>query len=123
MEASKHKILIVEDALTEQVALKRVFGKAGFDVSVTAKGEEAVQIAASEHPQVAVIDTLLPDIDGFETCRRIRSAQGDGTKIIINTGNVDAVDAMKAREAGADDYVVKTSSMQELLSAVKKLLG
>ncbi len=81
-------------------------------------------MAASENPDLVITDTNMPGIDGFETCRQIRDAGSkDNPKIIVTTGAIDAVDAVEARKAGADDYCVKTSDAAQLIVAVKNLIG
>ena len=72
-------------------------------------------------PQLVLLDLILPGIDGFEVCRQIREKLKEGTKIIVMTGSIDAVDAVKARKFGADDYCVKTSDASTFIEAVKKL--
>lgn len=119
------KILIVEDNEQDLKIIKRVLSRAGFKEIVTAEtGEEGVEKARLEKPGLVVLDTVLPGIDGFAACREIRKTQKPKTmKIIVTTGAVDAVDADKARSAGADDYVVKTSDFSYLLKAIKGLYG
>ncbi|MCK5579817.1 MAG: response regulator [Candidatus Omnitrophica bacterium] len=115
------KILIVEDSPTVLAVLKDAFLAEGCDVVVAVNGDEAIAKAASEKPELVVLDTVLPDIDGLEVCRKIKENL-KGTKIIIMTGVVDAVDATKARDAGADDYCVKTSDYEFLLQTARKFL-
>jgi two-component system alkaline phosphatase synthesis response regulator PhoP len=95
----------------------------GFEVITAGNGKDGVERAMTGQPDLAVIDTLLPDTDGFEVCRQIRSlAPSEKIKIIVMTGSVDAIDAVKARRMGADDYVVKTMDMELLETAVKGLI-
>ena len=117
------KLLIIDDSEQDRKIMRRFLNKAGFDDIVMAEtGETGVEKAASEKPDIIILDTLLPGINGFETCRRIRQASGEGTpKIIIMTGNVDAIDAVEARKAGADDYCVKTSDYAPMVEAAKNL--
>jgi DNA-binding response OmpR family regulator len=81
-------------------------------------------MASSEKPDLVITDTMMPGIDGFETCRQIRATHDkEEMKIIVTTGAIDAVDAVKARKAGADDYCVKTSDPTQLIAAVRGLIG
>ncbi len=119
------KILIIDDTDSDRKIVKRFLNKAGYDNIVVAEtGERGVEMAASESPDLVITDTNMPGIDGFETCRQIREASGkENPKIIVTTGAIDAVDAVKARKVGADDYCVKTSDSAQIVNAVKSLVG
>ena len=114
-------VLIVDDDRTAVKVLSDILMEKGYKTIKAVSGEEAVETARKERPRVVVLDTLLPGIDGHETCRRIKAIKGLDAKVVVTTGKIDAVDATKARAAGADDYVAKTSSFELLLSAVQKL--
>ena len=119
------KILIIDDTDSDRKIVMRFLNKAGYDNIVIAEtGEAGVLMAGSEKPDLVITDTMMPGIDGFETCRQIRGAHDQETmKIIVTTGAIDAVDAVKARKAGADDYCVKTSDSTQLIAAVKSCIG
>jgi len=118
------KFLIIDDTQDDLEGMKKHFNQAGYDeIFVAETGEEGVELAGKNKPDIAVIDTLLPGIDGFETCKRIKAIGGLDTKVIMITGQVDAFDANSANEAGADDYVVKNSKYVDLIDAVKQLIG
>jgi DNA-binding response OmpR family regulator len=121
----KKNILVVDDNRQDIKIITRVLNKAGFkDISTAVNGEDAVLKAKEEKPGLVILDTVLPGIDGFEVCRRIRKSQkSKTTKIIVTTGAIDAVDAGKARSAGADDYVVKSADFSHLLNAVKGIFA
>lgn len=117
------KILIIEGSPTACGIIKDILEMEGYEVFVAENGEDGVKRAEQEKPDLVIADTLLPGIDGFEVCRQIREIQGSTTpKIIIITGSVDAVDAVKARKAGADDYCVKTNNFSHLIKAVEELV-
>jgi len=119
------KILIIDDTDSDRKIAQRYLTKEGYDNIIMAEtGEDGVAKAAAEQPDLVITDTNMPGIDGFETCRQIREAGSkEAPKIIVTTGAIDAVDAVKARKAGADDYCVKTSDASQLVAAVKKLIG
>lgn len=119
------KILVIDDTDSDLKIVTRFLSKAGYDNVVIAEdGERGVAMAASEKPDLVITDTMMPGIDGFETCRRIRESHDRETmKIIVTTGAIDAVDAVKARKAGANDYCVKTSDPTQLIAAVKACIG
>jgi len=118
------KILIIDDNDQDQKIMNRYLKEEGFeDVLFAHNGGEGIEKARSEKPDLIVIDTLLPEMDGFEVCRKIREEDGiSQVKIIIITGFIDAVDAVKARSVGADDYCVKTSDFSSLIEAVKSIV-
>lgn len=117
------RLLIIEDSPTTLSMLKEVFEQEGYEVIPTESGEEGVKKTVSEKPDLVIIDTILPGINGFEACRQIRKLQGSTVpKIIVMTGCVDAVDAGKAKVVGADDYAVKTADFSYLIEAVKNLV-
>ncbi len=116
------KILIIEDNEQDQKIIRRYFLKAGFtDLHFVDNGEEGIMLAESLQPTVVVTDTRLPGIDGFEVCRQIKQGEKMGMPVIIMTGQIDAVDALQAKDAGAAEYCVKTADCGELIAAVKKV--
>lgn len=119
-----NKILIIDDNAQDRKIMERFLNKAGFaKILFAEKGEEGIEKARSERPDLVIIDTLLPGIDGFEVCQQIRQIQGlSMLKIIIITGFIDAIDAVKAKRMGADDYCVKTSDFAPLIESLKELL-
>lgn len=118
------KILVIDDNEQDRRIIKRVLSKAGYENIILAEtGEEGVEKAKTEKPDLVITDTLMPGIDGFEVCRKIREAHGQNKpKIIIITGTIDAVDAVGAKKAGADDYCAKTSDYTSLIDAAGKLI-
>lgn len=120
----KQKILVIDDNEQDLKIIQRFLNKAGYNEIVTAEsGEEGIEKVKLEKPNIVILDTVLPGLNGFETCRKIRESMGkNAPKIIIVTGSIDAVDAGKAREAEADEYVVKTSDCSFILEAVKKVI-
>jgi DNA-binding response OmpR family regulator len=118
------KILIVDDNEVDLLVIKRYLSRAGYGEIVSAvNAEEGIKKAELEKPDLIILDTLLPDSNGFEICQVIREKYNQtNPKIIIITGSMDAVDAVKARKAGADDYCAKTSDYAPLLEAVKKII-
>lgn len=122
--SAEKKILIIDDNDQDRKIMKRFFNEAGYENIVTAStGEEGVEKASVESPDLVVVDTVLPGINGFEVCRQIKSRRGQDQKIIVITGSVDAIDAVKAKKAGADDYCVKTIRFAPLIDAIKRIFG
>jgi two-component system, OmpR family, alkaline phosphatase synthesis response regulator PhoP len=117
------KILIVEDNEMDLLIIKRYLLRAGYNEIVSAENlAEGIKKAEIEKPDLIILDTLLPDGNGFEICQAIREKYNQlNPKIIITTGSVDAVDAVRARRVGADDYCAKTSDCAPLLEALKRI--
>lgn len=119
------KILVIDDNKDDMLIIKRYLKEAGYESVITAEdGSEGVKKAREEKPDLVITDTILPDTNGFEICRQIRESEGkDKPKIIVITGSIDAVDAVKAKKAGADDYFAKSSNFSPLVEAVKNIIS
>lgn len=116
-------ILIIDDSPTILAGLTMLLEAEGFTVITADCGEKGVETARREKPDLVIIDTMMPGIDGFETCRRIRETEPSETiKIINTTSSIDAIDAVKARRMGADDYCVKSMDLVPLVNTVKNLM-
>jgi len=117
----KAHILIVDDDNRVTNALRRTLAYEGYKVSITADGEGAFSIVRTTPPDLIILDLMLPGIDGFEVCRRLRSA-GDGIAILMLTARDAVADRVAGLEIGADNYLVKPFALEELLARVKALL-
>ncbi|MFT5206963.1 MAG: two-component system alkaline phosphatase synthesis response regulator PhoP [Candidatus Omnitrophota bacterium] len=116
------KILIIEDNFQDQKIMGHVLKRAGFEnITFADSGHEGVDVCQQERPDIVICDTILPGIDGFETCRQIRSILDYEVFIIVMTGHIDAVDASQAREVRADDYVVKTAGFEDLIRTMRAI--
>ncbi len=113
-------MLICDDELQILRALKVVLRDAGFEVVATANGNEALDAAAVHPPDAAIIDLLLPDIDGVEVCRRLR--EWSEMPIIVLSAVGEEQQKVRALDAGADDYVTKPFSPAELIARLKAVL-
>jgi two-component system, OmpR family, response regulator len=117
-------ILVVDDEehITELLAMG--LGYNGFEVERVATGRNALEAAARRRPDLIVLDVMLPDLDGFEVARRIRSAEGAGSHvpIIFLTARDATVDKVEGLRLGSDDYVTKPFSIEELIERVKAVL-
>ncbi len=113
-----NKILVVDDDDNARNSLSDLLKECGYDVSTAGNGKEAVDVANQENPLVVLLDTHLPDIDGYAVCRQLKQERHFTGRVVVYTGCVDVVDAEKAKQAGADDYVVKTDDFEDLLKAL-----
>ncbi len=114
------KILVVEDEITLQETLSYNLKRQGYEVEVTGDGVAALAMARQIHPDLMVLDIMLPGMDGFEVCRILR--QEMNTPILMLTARDDEIDRVVGLEVGADDYMTKPFSMRELLARVKAML-
>lgn len=114
------KILVVEDDPTLLETLEYNLRRQGYDVVTASDGLAAVALARQEHPDLVLLDVMLPRMDGFEVCRTVR--QEMNMPILMLTARDDEIDKVVGLEVGADDYLTKPFSMRELLARVKALL-
>ncbi len=114
-------ILIVDDDNRMTSALRRTLAYAGYQVSIAVNGEGALSIVRIKPPDLIILDLMLPGIDGFEVCRRLRSA-GDDIAVLMLTARDAVQDRVAGFDTGADDYLVKPFALEELLARVKALL-
>jgi len=117
-------ILIADDDPDILALVSFRLERAGYEVVQARNGEEAVQVALARRPDLAVIDVMMPRIDGYEATRQLR--QYEETRrmpIILLTARVQEEDIARGFDAGADDYVKKPFSPQELGSRVQAVLG
>lgn len=111
-------ILLVEDEQAMADGLRDALEHHGYTVRVAPDGETGLHLARTVHPNLVVLDVMLPGQDGFEICRQLRSERF-AAPIIMLTARSEEVDRIVGLEIGADDYVVKPFSTRELLARVK----
>lgn len=111
-------ILVIEDEQRIASFIAKGLRAAGFNVRVTASGEEGIFIAIEEDVDLIVLDVGLPDIDGFDVLERLRG-QGVLTPIIMLTARTSVADRVASLESGADDYMPKPFSFEELLVRIR----
>jgi DNA-binding response OmpR family regulator len=114
-------ILIVEDEHAVARGIEYALQQEGYTVVLARSGEEGLEIAVGQAPDLVILDVRLPGIDGFEVLRRLRAA-GSKAPVLMLTARDDEVDKVIGLELGADDYVTKPFGLRELLSRVKALL-
>ncbi|MEW5869682.1 MAG: response regulator [Chloroflexota bacterium] len=123
MIESKSNILIVEDDVDVAEMLTAYFRAQGYEVFAVNWGEDAVQACRSNHPDLIILDIRLPDIDGFEVARRLRTNQRTmDIPIIFLTEKRERTDRLQGLEVGADDYITKPFDIQELRLRVRNAL-
>jgi DNA-binding response OmpR family regulator len=112
--------VVIEDDLDIRNLVSAVLAQGGFQVTGAASGREGVDIVRREHPVVVTLDIGLPDIDGYEVLRRIRSTTD--CYVIVLSGRDDELDILTALQAGADDYVLKPFRPRELRARIDAML-
>ena len=115
------RLLVVDDEATILELLSGSLRLAGFEVVTAASGAGAVRAAASSRPDLVLLDVMMPDGDGFEALRRIRSG-GCEVPVIFLTARDEVPDRVKGFAMGADDYVTKPFSLEELLGRIRAVL-
>jgi DNA-binding response OmpR family regulator len=113
--------LLAEDDPSISDPLARALRREGYDVDVSADGPGTLGRALSGGVDLIVLDLGLPELDGLEVCRRLRS-EGRATPVLVLTARADEVDTVIGLDAGADDYVTKPFRLAELLARVRALL-
>lgn len=122
-QPDKAQILIVEDDLDLSDMLNAYFRVQGYEVLTAAWGEEAVKISREKTPDLVVLDIRLPDIDGYEVCRRLRTnRRTHDLPVIFLTEKRDRVDKLQGLELGVVDYITKPFDIQELRLRVRNSL-
>jgi two-component system OmpR family response regulator len=114
------RILVVEDERKMAALIRRGLREEGFAVDVTDRGEDALWMAAATEYDGIVLDVMLPGIDGFETCSRLRD-DGVWAPVLMLTARDAVEDRVAGLDGGADDYLVKPFSFAELLARLRAL--
>lgn len=117
---ARERILIIEDEARIAQFLERGLIYEGFQVSAAADGQTGLAMARDNPPDLVILDWMLPGLDGLEVCRRLRAA--GNVAILMLTARDDIKDRVSGLEAGADDYLVKPFSIDEMIARVRALL-
>jgi len=118
--ATGRKVLVVDDEESVRDLINLYFTKEGFQVIPAKEGREALRLNGEHHPDLVILDLMLPGLDGREVCRQIRTTSR--VPIIMLTARGEEVDRIVGLELGADDYVVKPFSPRELVARAKAVL-
>ena len=118
--AKTPKILVVDDEQLYRHLVKVNLESEGYEVIAAANGEEALDMVSNKHPDLVILDVMMPKLDGFSTLERIR--QFSEVPVIMLTGKNEEQDRVRGLNAGADDYVAKPFSATELVARVRAVL-
>jgi two-component system phosphate regulon response regulator PhoB len=118
------RILVVDDEEDLLELLGLTLRREGFETALAASGREALELARAERPSLVILDLMLPDLSGFEVCRRLRADESTAdVPVIMLSAKGEEIDRVVGFEVGADDYVVKSSfSARELVLRVRAVL-
>jgi DNA-binding response OmpR family regulator len=120
MSSEAPRILLVDDERSVQTLLTYPLRKEGYDVITASTGQEALDRFREGQFDLVVLDVMLPEVDGFDVCRRLRAQSA--VPIIMLTAKAEELDKVLGLELGADDYITKPFSMREFRSRVKAVL-
>jgi two-component system OmpR family response regulator len=115
------RVLVVEDEVKMAALLRRGLSEEGLNVDVADEGERALQMAGAADYDAVVLDVMLPGIDGFETCRRLRR-DGVWAPVLMLTARGSLDDRISGLDGGADDYLIKPFAFAELLARLRALV-
>jgi DNA-binding response OmpR family regulator len=124
MEENRKKILVVEDEKFARQILEVSLTDEGYEVSLANDGLDGVNKADGKNFDLIIMDVMMPNLDGYEACRRLKA--NEKTKaipIILFTGRAQKKDILNGIQAGADDYMIKPYKMAELLNKITKFIG
>ncbi|HEV3460965.1 MAG TPA: response regulator [Candidatus Dormibacteraeota bacterium] len=117
------RIAVIDDEAPNRAYLQTLLGTAGFDVQVAAGGNEGVALVEKERPDLVLVDLMMPGVDGFMVCERIRKGPAGADVQIVVLSAADGLDGkVRALELGADDYLVKPVESRELVSRINAML-
>jgi DNA-binding response OmpR family regulator len=118
------RVLVVDDEPNIVMSLRFLIEREGFEVEVAPTGEAALKALDRDPADLVLLDVMMPELDGFEVCQRIRNNPAwSATRIIMLTAKGRDVERDKGLALGADDYVTKPFSTRELVVRVKQMLG
>ncbi|GKU80275.1 response regulator transcription factor [Paenibacillus sp. L3-i20] len=114
-------IVVVDDDEKIISMLRRSLAFEGYEVTTASNGVEGLKVLLNIEPDLLILDVMMPQIDGWEVCRRVRES-GSSVPIMMLTAKDDVIDRVKGLDLGSDDYVVKPFALEELLARVRALL-
>ncbi|AQZ47616.1 response regulator MprA [Paenibacillus larvae subsp. larvae] len=117
----REKILVIDDDEKITSMLRRGLAFEGYTVEVANDGSQGLRLMMEHDPQLMILDVMMPHVDGWEVCRRVREG-GSDVPILMLTAKDEISDRVKGLDIGADDYLVKPFALEELLARVRVLL-
>lgn len=122
--ARKHRVLVVEDEDNIAIALDYLMTREGYDHDRIANGAEALPRIRATHPDLVLLDVMLPEVSGYEICQSVRlDPTLADVKILMMTARGSAIERKKGLALGADGFISKPFELKELREEVRRLLG
>lgn len=119
-----HLVLVIDDDVIERELLRRCLASAGYRVFSATNGEEGVTLARENTPDLIVLDVVMPRLNGFQTCRRLRALpETAATPVLMLTSKDQAADRFWAEEVGVSAFLTKPVDVAELLQTARTLLA
>src|SRR5579883_2696481 len=112
------RILIVDDEVDIANSIQYVLKQEGFNTLLAHDGSKAIELFAGEKPDLIILDLMMPGLDGYEVCRRVRNTDAK-TPILMLTARTSEIDTVVGLELGANDYIAKPVRLRELVARVK----
>ena len=120
----EQKVLVVDDELGIRELLHDALTEAGYEVITARSGKEAIEVFRTKKPDLVLLDIMMPELDGFQTCEILRKDSNNASlPIIMLTAKDRESDIVQALELGADDYIIKPVDAKELLNKIDNLLS
>ena len=118
------RVLVVDDETNIVISIEFLIKQAGYELEIARNGEEALEKVVAFQPDLILLDVMMPKINGFEVCRRVRENPAwQDIKIIMLTAKGREAEVTKGLALGADDYIIKPFSTKELMTEVRRQLG
>ncbi|MEM6910239.1 MAG: response regulator transcription factor [Verrucomicrobiota bacterium] len=115
------KLLIAEDDRYTREGLTQLLEKEGFTVAAAANGREAIDLFNREKPDLVCLDVMMPELDGYEVCKRIRRTD-PAIPLLFLSAKAEEIDTVLGLELGADDYIAKPFGVREILARIRAIL-
>ena len=122
MEDKETQILVVEDSPTTRQQITKLLIQAGYEAVSAQDGEEALSLASELHPELVILDIVLPKKNGYQVCRSIKNNPDLAVKVMMLTSKCQEKDRLWGARQGADAYLAKPIDSEELLGAVETFL-
>ena len=116
------RILVVDDQRTNAEMIAGLLRNLGYEIDIAQDGDEALRLVEAKAPDLIVSDILMPGIDGYELCRRLRASSATALLPVILVTSAEQTERIKGVEAGADDFLTRPVNWPELFGRVRRLL-